>query len=242
MVFIIPFIYRPLGCTRPLHTHELKKKTAQELVDKFIQQAKQIPAGSRLIRMDTLPSTATTQDILKLARESFLNGDKSVLDMVFCRKKTSFKMTGKCMVLMTSTEDARRFILYGHQRFLGGNRIRMSFGDLTQDPENYLKTYRHVGLKTENQSAGRSVLVSGFPSKIARHLANHLGRKNFFPADGVPDNVVRLRGKPSSEYFKYMIKFDTESEAWRCVRAFHNTPYTVHKTKKTSIIQVNVVY
>ncbi|RCI07292.1 hypothetical protein CU098_013944 [Rhizopus stolonifer] len=120
--------------------------------------------------MDTLPSTATTQDILKLARESFLNGDKSVLD------------------------NARRFILYGHQRFLGGNRIRMSFGDLTQDPENYLKTYRHVGLKTENQSAGRSVLVSGFPSKIARHLANHLGRKNFFPADGVPDNVVRLRG------------------------------------------------
>ncbi|CAO3663815.1 unnamed protein product [Rhizopus stolonifer] len=167
--------------------------------------------------MDTLPSTATTQDILKLARESFLNGDKSVLDMVFCRKKTSFKMTG-------------------------GNRIQMSFGNLTQDPENYLKTYRHVGLKTENQSAGRSVLVSGFPSKIARHLANHLGKKNFFPADGVPDNVVRLKGKPTSEYFKYMIKFNTESEAWRCVRAFHNTPYTVHKTKKTSIIQVDVVY
>ncbi|KAI9276155.1 hypothetical protein BY458DRAFT_433963 [Sporodiniella umbellata] len=211
------------------------------LVEKFVEQTREVKQSSRLIRIDGLPRTVTTQDILKLAREAFKNGDKSVVDMAFSRKKKSFRMTGKCIILMASIEEARRFILYGHQRYLGGNKMHMSF-DLNKTPENYLKMIRHIGLKSENTSSGCSVLISGFPSYTAKYLLNHLSKKDFYPADGVTDNVVRLRSKREAEHFKYVIKFETESEAWRCVRTFHNSAYTVHSTQKTHIIQTNVVY
>ncbi|CEI94135.1 hypothetical protein RMCBS344292_08356 [Rhizopus microsporus] len=104
---------------------------AEAFTNKLIKQAKrqyqpQKAEPTRLVSIESLPRTATSEDIRKLAREAFPKGDKSIVDMVFCRR-VNFTFTGKCVVLMSSDEDASRLVSYGDRRSLGGSIIRMSY-------------------------------------------------------------------------------------------------------------------
>lgn len=78
-------------CQRSLHTSIVRFETpktnfAEAITDKFIGQVKRQgknpkrPEPTRFVQIDTLPITATTEDVLKLAREAFPNGDKSVVE------------------------------------------------------------------------------------------------------------------------------------------------------------------
>lgn len=121
---------------------------AEAFTNKLIKQAKrqyqpQKAEPTRLVSIESLPRTATSEDIRKLAREAFPKGDKSIVDsklaflclffeinvlfiVVFCRR-VNFTFTGKCVVLMSSDEDASRLVSYGDRRSLGGSIIRMSY-------------------------------------------------------------------------------------------------------------------
>jgi hypothetical protein len=48
--------------------------------------------------------------------------------------------------------------------------------------------------------------------------------------------------KNKSTVSKFLVKFDSESEAWRCVRAFHNTDFVLEHTKEKFGLQVGVAY
>jgi hypothetical protein len=78
-------------CQRSLHTSFVRFETpktnvAETLTNKFVGQVKRqgknprAPEPTRFVQIDILPNTATTEDILKLAREAFPNGDKSVVE------------------------------------------------------------------------------------------------------------------------------------------------------------------
>lgn len=45
---------------------------------------------------------------------------------VFCRNH-EFNFTGRCIVSLSTTEDARRLIEYGHRRVLGGNTLKINY-------------------------------------------------------------------------------------------------------------------
>lgn len=165
---------------------------------------------------------------------------------------------------MATPEDARRLISYGDRRSLGGHIIKMSFtGKSAGNPEGFLNNLRRNELKSVTEAtsaAGRSVIISGFPFPATDYLLGYLRSKNFFPVDGVPDNVVPLSrfvykewihfrtannniySKYRSPVNKFLVKFDSESEAWRCVRAFHNEQYTNNRDQSTYTIHVDVVY
>lgn len=249
--FIVPTITRQ-QLTRSLYTSatqsngESLKNFAEALAEKFINQVKKQRQKkkdlTRLIQIELLPFTATAEDIRKLAREAFPKGDKSIVDMVFCRKE-NFAPNGKCVLLMTSGEDARRLVLYGNRRALGGNMIRMSFArKSTRDPDGYLNNLRQnelrsaTGTSTTATTAGQSVIITGFYSSSTEKLLDYLSTKHFYPVD----NILFLKSKHGSAKHKHLIKFNTESEAWRCVRAFHNRQHTFDK--KTYTVQVDVLY
>ena len=70
----------------------------------------------------------------------------------------------------------------------------------------------------------------------------HLRSKNFFPIEGVSDNVVPLQTKEQSTVSKFLVKFDSESEAWRCVRSFHNSDFLLNAWNRKFKLIVSVAY
>lgn len=77
-------------CQRSLHTSVVRlnnaEKTnfAENLTNKFIgqvkKQGKKSVEPTRFVQIDSLPVTATTEDIRKLAREAFPQGDKRIVE------------------------------------------------------------------------------------------------------------------------------------------------------------------
>lgn len=110
---------------------------------------------------------------------------------------------------MTSGEDARRLVLYGNRRALGGNMIRMSFVTIhmlyyyiililyaqarksTRDPDGYLNNLRQnelrsaTGTSTTATTAGQSVIITGFYSSSTEKLLDYLSTKHFYPVDNI---------------------------------------------------------
>lgn len=54
--------------------------------------------------------------------------------------------------------------------------------------------------------------------------------------------MIFLCSKEHSSVAKYLVKFDSESEAWRCVRAFHNEIFVLHDRNEEFKLSVSVVY
>lgn len=73
------------SCVR-LQQQAEKKNLADSLSNKFVGQVKRqgknakAPEPTRFVQIDALPNTATLEDIRKLAREAFAQGDKSIID------------------------------------------------------------------------------------------------------------------------------------------------------------------
>ena len=78
-------------CRRNIHTSfvrfnvEKNTHTAEALTNKFVGQVQRQNKPfrgepTRLVQIDALPNTATKEDVLKLAREAFPEGDKSVVE------------------------------------------------------------------------------------------------------------------------------------------------------------------
>ncbi|KAG2209191.1 hypothetical protein INT47_005483 [Mucor saturninus] len=245
-------------CQRSLHTSVVRfnnnntEKTnfAENLTNKFIgqvkKQGKKSAEPTRFVQIDSLPVTATTEDVRKLAREAFPQGDKRIVEAVFCRSP-EFNFQGRCVVLMASPEDARRVVEYGNRRSVGGNTIRMTYsGDSTSNPSTFMSALRRPELTsiTDSTSAsGRAVVITGLPSRTeTEHLLGFLRSRNFFPIEGAPDNVLHLKTKEQSTVSKFLVKFDSESEAWRCVRAFHNTDFLLKNRDEKYKLSLSVVY
>ncbi|KAI9483761.1 MAG: hypothetical protein EXX96DRAFT_559600 [Benjaminiella poitrasii] len=231
---------------------------AEVLANKFIGQVRkqrQIGHGaeqhstepSQYVRIKYLPRTVTLEDVHKLAREAFPNGDKQILNVVF-ERTDEFNMTGRCIVCMSSIDDARRLVEYGHHRTLGGNVLNMDYyGTKKTDIVKVINKFRRPELVSMHDAArdfsGRSVIISGFPSKTTtENVLGFLRSKNFFPLEGAPDNVVRLKTKSQATVSKFLVKFDSESEAWRCVRKFHNTDFLLGIRKLEFPLQLRVAY
>lgn len=60
--------------------------------------------------------------------------DSSPSVAVFCRNH-EFNFTGRCIVSLSTAEDARRLIEYGHRRVLGGNTLKVNYVSLWRDEE-----------------------------------------------------------------------------------------------------------
>lgn len=74
-------------CQRTLFTSTVQlneKNYAETVTNKFIgqvkKQGKNTTEPTRFVQIDSLPVTATTEDIRKLAREAFPEGDKSIVE------------------------------------------------------------------------------------------------------------------------------------------------------------------
>ncbi|KAI9351676.1 hypothetical protein BD770DRAFT_421157 [Pilaira anomala] len=249
-------------CQRSMHTSAVrlnsslnetqKKNFAEVLTDKFIGQVQgqgnkfRNVEPTRFVRIDNLPVTATSEDVYKLAREALPQGDKSIIEAIFCRTY-GFKFYGRCVMLMKSAEDARRVVEYGNRRSVGGNTIKVSYtGSENSDPNTLMSSLRQPELTsiTDSTSAsGRSVTIVGLPwGTRPDHLLGYLRGRNFFPVEGAPDNVLLLKTKEHSSVAKYLVKFDSESEAWRCVRALHNTIFVLKDRNEKFKLSVSVVY
>ncbi|KAI9262636.1 hypothetical protein EDC94DRAFT_518937 [Helicostylum pulchrum] len=245
-------------CQRSLHTSIVRlnetpqKNFTEALTDKFIGQVKKqgkngkLSDPTRFVQIDSLPATATTEDIRKLAREAFPEGDKSIVEAVFLRN-FDFNFYGRCVVLMKSPEDARKVVEYGNRRSVGGNTIKMSFaGSDKSDVNQVMSGFRRPELTsiTDSTSAsGRSVMITGLPSRTQpEHLLGFLRSRNFFPIEGASDNVLPLKTKEQSTVSKFLVKFDSESEAWRCVRAFHNTDFLLKSRDENYKLSLSVIY
>ncbi|CAO3685938.1 unnamed protein product [Rhizopus stolonifer] len=252
--FLLPILRQRLVISRPIHTSiarrsEIENNFAKSFNDNFKdhgkKQQKHLLEPTRLIQIEALPFTSTSEDVRKLAREAFPKGDRSIIDMVFSRKD-NLAFDGKCIVLMSTPEDASRLLSYGDRRSMGGNIIKMSFtGKTAGNPEGYLNNFRRNELKSVTEAtnaAGRSVIMSGFPFNYTDYVLGYLRAKNFYPVDGVPDNIVCISDKQRTPINKFLVKFESESEAWRCVRTFHNEKYTIRRNQSTYNIQVDVVY
>lgn len=48
--------------------------------------------------------------------------------------------------------------------------------------------------------------------------------------------------KEQSTVAKFLVKFDSESEAWRCVRTFHNTDFLLKSRQENYRLQLSVAY
>ncbi|KAF7732300.1 hypothetical protein EC973_005196 [Apophysomyces ossiformis] len=202
--------------------------------------------ASPLVQIEGLPMTATMEDIRKLARESFPQGDKSIREICF-RRTPEFNFTGTCVLHMTSPEAAKSIIDYAHRRLLGGNLMKANYVNVQSgDAAEALRRFRSPELMSvadPTSAASRSVVIVGFPRTTTPDVVmGYLRTKNFFPIEGVPDSVVQLKTKSMAAVSKFLVKFDSESEAWRCVRAFHNTDYNWNKHKETLKLRVSVVY
>lgn len=92
-------------------------------------------------------------------------------------------------------------------------------------------------------AAGRSVIFTGLPSFMKPdQLLGYLRSRSFFPADGTVDSVVQLKPRPMATVAKFLVKFDSESEAWRCVRGIHNAEYVLHSRNQKFRISAAVAY
>ncbi|CDH48640.1 hypothetical protein RO3G_08365 [Lichtheimia corymbifera JMRC:FSU:9682] len=194
---------------------------------------------TRFIQIDSLPMTATSEDIRKLAREALPDGDKAIQELLFVRDDY-FEFDGRCMLEMKTAEDAQRVIEYGNRRMIGGNVLRLSHIDKLSDKmrRNELNSVGDV-----ESAAGRSVMVVGFPTPTKpEHLLGYLRSRNFYPAEGSLDNVIKLKTRNQATVSKFLVKFDSESEAWRAVRMFHNTDFFSRKRNENYKLQVSVVY
>ncbi|OAD08014.1 hypothetical protein MUCCIDRAFT_154817 [Mucor lusitanicus CBS 277.49] len=231
-----------------------KKNFAENMSKQFIghvkkqrsHQTKAFAEPSRFVVIDALPPTATTEDVYKLAREAFTDGDKQIIEAVFCRNH-EFNFTGRCIVSLSTTEDARRLIEYGHRRVLGGNTLKINYtGNAKSDVSSVMSQHRRSEMTslTDNTSAsGRAVIVTGLPPRTQpEHLLGYLRSRNFFPVEGAPDNVLHLKTKEQSTVAKFLVKFDSESEAWRCVRTFHNTDFLLKSRQEKYRLQLSVAY
>ncbi|KAG0182964.1 hypothetical protein DFQ28_003443 [Apophysomyces sp. BC1034] len=201
---------------------------------------------SPLVQIEGLPMTVTMEDIRKLAREAFPQGDKSIREICF-RRTPEFTFTGSCIVHMTSPETAKSLIDYSHRRLLGGNLMKVNYVSMKSgEPGEALNKFRSPELMSVADpvsAASRSVVIVGFPQKTTVDIVmGYLRTKNFFPIESVPDSVVPLRTKSMAVVSKFLVKFESESEAWRCVRTFHNADYTWKKYGENLKLQVSVVY
>ncbi|KAI9276578.1 hypothetical protein BY458DRAFT_554554 [Sporodiniella umbellata] len=249
--FLAPVFRRSLTTSRSFQTsavvcNDFGKQANRSFVDRFKSQTNEdADKPTRLIKIEALPSTSTLEDIRKLAREAFDNGDRSIRDIVFCRKD-NLAFDGNCVVLLNSPEDATRLISYGNRRSLGGNIIKMSYvSKISQNPEGYLDSLRKPQLKSKDNTkhaAGSSVIISGHPFRNIDNILGYLRSKNFFPLDGVPDSAFLIQQRRNSPVNRFLVKFESESEAWRCVRAFHNSKYTLTRTGEVYNIYAEVVY
>ncbi|ORZ00518.1 hypothetical protein BCR43DRAFT_468658 [Syncephalastrum racemosum] len=227
------------------------KETAQAISEKFVGQIKKERRfesnrkRTRLVQIQSLPSSATHEDIRKLAREAFDNGDKTIEELVF-RRSEAFDFRGRAMVLFKSSEDAKRFIEYANRRVVGGNIIKADFTGSDKQERQMLDQSRppHLMSVTDTTSAaGRSVIFTGFPSLTKPdHLLGFLRSRSFFPADGTVDSVVQLKPRPMATVSKFLVKFDSESEAWRCVRGIHNTDFLLRSRNQKFRISATVAY
>ncbi|KAI8089257.1 uncharacterized protein BX664DRAFT_332538 [Halteromyces radiatus] len=227
-------------------------KFADSVTKKFIGQAKKGQIGrrfntpSKFVIIEDLPSTATTEDVRKLAREAFSQGDKSIRETIFCRNY-EFKFFGRCVVMMDSEENACKLLDYGNRRLVGGQAIKMNFaGNESKNSNEFINKLRRpelVSMADTTSAAGRSVILTGLPPKTKRdQVLGILRSKNLFPVEGVSDNVISLRTKNQSTVSKFLIKFDSEPEAWRCVRAFHNTNFNLKQKNSDYRLSVSVAY
>jgi nitrogenase subunit NifH len=101
-------------CQRSIHSsvirlntnnnEHVKKNFAESLTDKFIGQVKRqgknprMAEPTRFVQIDALPTTATTEDVRKLAREAFSKGDKSIIES----KETTLFMLIESTLKLTS--------------------------------------------------------------------------------------------------------------------------------------------
>jgi hypothetical protein len=100
-----------------------------------------------------------------------------------------------------------------------------------------------TSITDSTSSSGRAVVISGLPRRTQPdHLLGFLRSRNFFPIEGAPDNVLALKTKEQSTVSKFLVKFDSESEAWRCVRAFHNTDFILKSMNQNYKLSLSVVY
>lgn len=82
-----------------------KKNLADSLSNKFVGQVRRqgknakAPEPTRFVQIDALPNTATTEDIRKLAREAFAQGDKSIVDSKAKKKKKNYARFHKCILI-----------------------------------------------------------------------------------------------------------------------------------------------
>jgi hypothetical protein len=84
--FAVPVCQRMLHTSVRLNTAE-GNNLGEALANKFTGQVKKtrnsVVEPTRFVKIDTLPITATTEDIRKLAREAFSDGDKSIIESEF---------------------------------------------------------------------------------------------------------------------------------------------------------------
>jgi hypothetical protein len=124
--------------------------------------------------------------------------------------------------------------------------INIQTGSANSEPGSIMGSLRRPELTsiTDSTSAsGRSVVISGLPPRTQPdHLLGFLRSRNFFPIEGAPDNVLALKTKEQSTVSKFLVKFDSESEAWRCVRQFHNTDFLFRAMNQNFKLSLSVVY
>ncbi|KAI7850886.1 hypothetical protein BDC45DRAFT_517376 [Circinella umbellata] len=217
---------------------------AATLTNKFIAHARKErniidKEPTRFIQIDHLPITTTTEDIRKLAREALPNGDQSIDEVVFVRTD-NFDFMGRCVIAMKSAEDAQRVFEYGNRRVIGGNVVKMThIGRISEK-------VRPVELKSaadQTSASGRSVTIIGLPSLTKpEHVLGYLRSRNFYPVEGAEDSIIRLNTKKQATVSKFLVKFDSESEAWRAVRKFHNEEFKLNRRNEIYKLAVSVVY
>ncbi|KAI8064615.1 hypothetical protein BC940DRAFT_369153 [Gongronella butleri] len=249
-----PVALRAVPLVRPscFYTTAASADSITDTVTKeFIQQAKKgnrskKTPSSEFIVIDGLPATTTVEDIRKLAREAISQGDSCIREVIFCRQN-DFKFFGRCVVQMDNSTHAGKLAEYGHMRLVGGSHIKMKLaGQESSDSKAFINRLRRPELTSvadASSAAGRSVLVTGLPPKTsADQVLGILRSKNLYPADGTSQSVVPLRARQQAAVAKYLVKFESESEAWRCVRAFHNTNFNLKTSNTDYRLDVSVVY
>ncbi|KAI8150241.1 hypothetical protein BJV82DRAFT_586411 [Fennellomyces sp. T-0311] len=221
-----------------------KSSAAATMTSKFIAQVRKernivSKEPTRFVQIDALPATTTTEDIKKLAREALPEGDKSINEIVFVRND-NFDFNGRCIITMKTAEDAQRVIEYGNRRVMGGNVVKMQHIGKLSDK---VRTRELMSVADATSASGRAVVFTGLPLLTKpEHLLGYLRSRNFYPVEGTADSIMRLPSKKQATVSKFLVKFDSESEAWRAVRKFHNTDFLLTKRNEKYNLHVAVVY
>ncbi|KAL0096260.1 hypothetical protein J3Q64DRAFT_1706956 [Phycomyces blakesleeanus] len=231
-----------------------RKDFAGNLIKKFTGQVRRANEPNEsmvpttLVRIDYLPSTATAEDIRKLVREATQKNGENIKEVVFCRTPT-FHFKGRCLVHLNNTEDAASLVKYAHRRLLAGKVLNAGFGgEGNEDNVSSLlaeSRTRELGSVADGTNySGRAVEIVGFPLRsTVDHVSGKLRFKNVFPIEGVDQNLVELKTAERSSVSKFLVKFATEAEAWRCVRTFHNTRHVLRASHTYEFeLRVSVVY